>query len=305
MSVTHETLTSDATVTGAGIPHTPYRRVSWGAIFAGVVLVLAVTMLLIVLGAGIGLDLMHPGTSASPDLGSFGTAAGLWWVGSTILALLFGCYAAARLAAVGSRYDGMLHGLVIWGLAALLTAWMVAAAIGGIAGSAFSVIGSTLSAAGEGIKTAVPQVASAAGVSQDTIRQEAQAYLQPPGQNPATMSPEDAQKEIARQLPDLAAGGDKASQAKERIINIMAAQMKLSHDEAAKRFDEAQAKVTQIRDQAAQMAKQAAAESAAIGARISFATFAVLLISAIAAAIGGSLASPRRAYVRRVVREDA
>ena len=200
----------------------------------------------------------------------------------------------------------MLHGLVIWGLAALLMAWLVTSAIGGIAGGAFSAIGSTLSAAGQGIKAAAPQIASAAGVSQDTIQREAQAYLQPPGQNPATMSPEDAQKEIARQLPDLAAGGDRANQAKERIITIMAAQMKLSHDEAAKRFDEAQAKVTQVRDQATQMARQAAAQSAAIGARVSFATFALLLIGAIAAAIGGALASPRRAYAaRRVIREDA
>jgi hypothetical protein len=33
----------------------------------------------------------------------------------------------------------------------------------------------------------------------------------------------------------------------------MAAQMKISHDEAAKRFDEAQAKLKQARDQAVQL----------------------------------------------------
>ena len=34
---------------------------------------------------------------------------------------------------------------------------------------------------------------------------------------------------------------------KERVINIMAAQMKISHDEAAKKFDDAQAKLQQTR----------------------------------------------------------
>jgi hypothetical protein len=41
--------------------------------------------------------------------------------------------------------------------------------------------------------------------------------------DPATMSPQDAQKEIATNLPIYAGGGPDAAVAKERVVNIMAA----------------------------------------------------------------------------------
>jgi hypothetical protein len=108
------------------------------------------------------------------------------------------------------------------------------------------------------------------------------------------MSAQDAQKAIATDLVTYAGGGADAAAAKERIVNVMAAQMKTSHDEAAKRFDDAQAKAKQTRDRAVQAAKDAADTSAAAASKTSFAAFGVLLLGAIAAAIGGSLAVKRR-----------
>ena len=77
----------------------------------------------------------------------------------------------------------------------------------------------------------------------------------------------------------------------------MAAQMKGSHDEAAKKFDDAQAKLKRSRDQAIQAAKDTADASAAAASKTSFAAFGVLLLGAIAAALGGSLAVQRRVLV--------
>jgi hypothetical protein len=70
--------------------------------------------------------------------------------------------------------------------------------------------------------------------------------------------------------------------------------MKISHDDAAKRFDDAQAKLQQTKDQAVQTAKNAADTSAAAASKTSFVAFGVLLLGAIAAAMGGSLAVERR-----------
>ena len=133
----------------------------------------------------------------------------------------------------------------------------------------------------------------------DTLRQEAQTYLQPARPDLATMSPQDAQKEVATNLATYAKGGPDAPAAKERVINIMAAQLRLGHDEAAKRFDNAQARVKQARDKAVQAAKNAADASAAAASKSSFAIFGYLLLDAIAAAIGGSLATTRRVRVTR------
>jgi len=111
------------------------------------------------------------------------------------------------------------------------------------------------------------------------------------------MSPQDAQKAIATNLTTYAGGGADAAAAKERIVNIMAAQMKISHDEAAKNFDDAQAKLQQTRDKAVQTAKDAADASASAASKASFGAFAVILLGGLAAAFGGSMAVQRRYLV--------
>jgi hypothetical protein len=118
------------------------------------------------------------------------------------------------------------------------------------------------------------------------------------------MSPQDAQKEVVTNLATYAKGGPDAAAAKERVVTIMAAQQHISHDEAAKRFDDAQAKLQQARDQAIQTAKNAADASAAAASKASFAAFGNLLLGAIAAAIGGSLAVQRRLTVAQRVPAD-
>ena len=55
---------------------------------------------------------------------------------------------AAWLAGIELRFDGMLHGLVAWGIATLLTFWLLTSAIGGIIGGGFSALSSVASAAG-------------------------------------------------------------------------------------------------------------------------------------------------------------
>jgi hypothetical protein len=293
-SVTEVVSPTAAALSGAAL-----TRASWPAIFAGVVLVLAVEVLLAMLGAGVGLGLVNPNAGGTPDASSFGIGAGLWWFVSTIVALVFGCYVAARLAGVDTRFDGVLHGLVIWALALLITIYLLTSAIGGVIGGAFSVVGGTLSAAGQGLKAAAPQIASAAGVTPDVVQQQAQAYLQPTNPDPATMSSQDAQKETARLVPDLAAGGDRAKQAKDRIITIMAAQLKISKDEATKRFDDAQSQLSQTKAQAVQTAKNVADKSASAASYASILAFAALLIGAVAAGVGGALASPRPPFFAR------
>ncbi len=280
-----------------------HRRISWSAIFGGVILVVAVQLLLSLLGAGIGLGSVNVNADTTPDASSAGIGAGVWWVVSSMIALAFGGYAAAWLAGIEIRWDGMLHGLVTWGIATLLTIYLLTSAIGSVIGGGFSALSSVTSAAGSGVKDAAQPLAQAAGVSPDMLQQQAQSYLKPTNPDPASMSPQDAQKEVASNLVTYARGGADAPAAKERVIAIMAAQQHVSHDEAAKQFDDAQAKLKQTRDQAVQTAKKAADASASAASTASFAAFGDLLLGAIAAAIGGSLAVQRRLQVsQRVVR---
>lgn len=278
---------------GGGSAHT-HRRISWAAIFGGVILVVVVQVLLATLGAGIGLGTVNTNAGTTPDANSFGIGAGVWWLLASCVALFLGGYVAAWLAGIEIRFDGMLHGLVTWGIATLLTIYLLSSAVGGIIGGGFSALGGVASAAGSGLSSAAKPLAQAAGVSPDAIRDQAQAYLQPTDPDPATMTPQDAQKAVATSLATYAKGGPDAPAAKERVIAIMAAQMKISHDDAAKKFDDAQAKLQQAKAQAVQTAKNAADASAAAASKTSFAVFVDLLLGGIAAAIGGSLAVQRR-----------
>lgn len=281
--------TADTTRT-IGEEASTHRRISWAAIFGGVVLAIAVQLLLSLLGAGIGLGTLDAAAGSTPDASSLGIGAGIWWIVSSCIALFIAGYIAARLAGIEIRFDGMLHGFITWGLATLVMVWLLTSAIGGIIGGGFSALGSVASAAGSGASQVAKPIAQAAGLSPDMIQQQAQAYLQPTNPDPATMSPQDAQKEIAKNLATYVGGGAEAPAAKERIINIMAAQMKIGHDDAAKRFDDAQTRLEQT-------AKGAADASAAAGSKTSFAGFGVLLLGMIAAGVGGSIAVPRRRHV--------
>ncbi len=285
------------TMVGGGA-HT-HRRISWAAIFGGVVLVVAVQLLLSMLGTGIGLGTVNTNAGSTPDASSFGIGAGVWWVVSSVVALGFGGYVAAWLAGVEIRWDGLLHGLVTWGIATLLTIYLLSSAVGGIIGGGFSALGGITSAAGSGINDA----AKAAGVSPDMVQQQAQSYLKPANPDPATMTPQDAQKQVVTNLATYAKGGPDAPAAKQQVIAIMAAQQHISTDDAAKQFDTNEAKLKQDKDQAIRTAKNAADESAAAASKTAFAAFGDLLLGAIAAAIGGSLAVQRRLQVsQRVVR---
>ena len=101
-----------------GQPMFTARRIAWGAVFAGVVIVLAVQILLNLLGVGIGAALMDP--MAATDPAAWGIGVALWWVIVGLIALFLGGWVAGHLATNPDRRDGALHGLVTWGLATVL-----------------------------------------------------------------------------------------------------------------------------------------------------------------------------------------
>ena len=272
------------------------QRISWRALLAGLVIVVAVQILLATLGAGIGLSMVHQQPDNTPDASSFSMGAGLWWLVSNLVALCFGGYLTARLAGVVSRYDGMLHGLVLWALATLVAVYFLTTAIGGILGGAYNIMESTVSAAGSTLKTATaPVIRDASASSPINI----QSYLRKGDPDPNTMSAQDAQKEIAYQLPIFEAGGSGAPAAKQKIIAIMAAQMNISQADATTRFNDLQNRATNAKNQTVQTAQNVGTKTAHVTSEAAFLAFGSLLLGAIFAAVGGSIAAPRAEIVPR------
>lgn len=273
------------------------RRISWGAIFAGVIVVLAVQLLLSTLGIGVGLSVVDPGEGNSPNAGSLGLGAGIWWGVSYLIALFAGGYVAGRLAGALLSWDGALHGILAWAFTLLVTFYLLGTAIGSVIGGAFSVVGHTVSGATQSLTSIVPQAAQSAGVTPDRIKQTANDLLN--GQSasnadPKSMSRDQAVQAITTELPKLAMGGDRARAARERIVEIMSAQLNISPDEANRRLDRLAANLQQTTQQTTDTARHAADKAATGASRASFIAFVGLVLGAIAAALGGQVGARSR-----------
>jgi hypothetical protein len=125
-------------------------RVSWGAIFAGAAVALVVSVVLNLLGFGIGAVAIDPAEAGQAQ--AIGIGAGIWTVLVTLVALFFGGWIAGRLSGRMRRFEGILHGLVTWSLVTLAVLWTVTTALGTIVGGAFGVVGDVAPAAAEQVQ---------------------------------------------------------------------------------------------------------------------------------------------------------
>ena len=138
------------------------NRVSWGAIFAGVVVALVVQVLLTMLGVGIGVATLDPGAGDNPAVSTFSVVTGIWYVLSGIIAAFAGGYIAARMSGKTVATTGALHGLTTWAFTTLLVLYLLSTAVGGIVGGAFNGITSAVGGLGQTVaQTAAPIIAEA------------------------------------------------------------------------------------------------------------------------------------------------
>jgi len=135
--------------------HTTYnintgRRVSWGAVFAGLVIGLAIQLLLSLLGVAVGASTIDPGQGDTPGKG-IAIGAGIWFLISGLVSAYIGACIAAYLSGAVRKSDRMLHGILAWGVAALVTAFLLTSAVGNLIGGAMKVVGQAAGGATQAI----------------------------------------------------------------------------------------------------------------------------------------------------------
>jgi hypothetical protein len=278
---------AETTTVGGAAPLTAsLRRVSWGAIIAGVVIALAIQVLLAMLGAGVGLATIEPAQQGdNPSATSMGIGAAIWWALSGIVAAFAGGWVAARLAGVPSQEAGMLHGVATWAAATLVVLYLLSSTASSIVGGAFNVVGRTLSGAGSSAGGAVSAAAGQIGNPLEAIQEEIRSAANPD-------DPEAAGRQLASAMGRvLTSEGDTVNQARQDAIDIMVRQG-LPREEAQRRVQEWEQRYQETRDQATQQARAAADAAAGGASSAAFYGFIALLLGALAGALGGRVGTP-------------
>ena len=106
--------------------HEPQSAVSWAAVFAGAVVALALSFVLLGLAAGFGMKLASPWPGGQGGLTDFNPILGAWLVVVQVLSSALGGYLAGRLRTKWVNAHGhevhfrdTAHGLLVWALATL------------------------------------------------------------------------------------------------------------------------------------------------------------------------------------------
>jgi hypothetical protein len=94
-------------------------RVSWGGVWAGVLVTMGGLALLSALGVAVGMTAIRPG---SESVDRVMTIAGVWGAASLLAALFIGGMVATRIGMVYDRATGLFEGVLVWIVTVMLMA---------------------------------------------------------------------------------------------------------------------------------------------------------------------------------------
>lgn len=317
------------------------KRISWGAVIAGVVVALVVQLMLSLLGLGIGFGSIDPMQQSNPFSG-LGTGALIWWVVSMLIALFLGGMVSSRLAGVPRASDSILHGVLTFSVFTLVSFYLITTAVGSVISGVGSVVGKTLSLAGQGVEAAAPEVAGAvkgelqkSGIDLSDLKAEAARTLRETGKpelqpenlrrqgneamqeatgsaRNAAENPQAADSQASSLIDRLfnRAGNIANAADREAAVNVIMKRTGKSRQEAnqivdnwIQTYNQSKQKLSAAKDTLVQKARETGSTVAAAMSKAAIFAFIGLILGAVAAAFGGRVGEPHDAPVPVTVRE--
>jgi len=296
---------------------------SWGAILAGAVAAIAFSLMLLVLGSGLGFAAISPWANRGASAATFAISGAIWLIVTQWLSSALGGYLAGRLRhrwlATHQHevfFRDTAHGLITWSVATVIVVLLASASLSSLGGGAARAGAAVAAVTGrgaqgarggmEGRESAPPQMdagrAGGGGGDENTYAAE-KLFRVAPASPASGMNSESAGRGSDGRGPDVpnyrmeavhiaakaASSGDVSEEDRSYLASLVAAKTGISMDDAQKRVDAfvAHAKDVLVR------AKAAADEARKAAAQASIYTALAMLIGAfiasVAAAIGGHL----------------
>jgi hypothetical protein len=287
--------------------------VSWAAVIAGAVGAAALSLVLFLLGTGLGLAVASPWTGEGISGSAAGASTIIWVTVVQLLASVLGGYLAGRLRTrwVTVHTDEVFfrdtaHGFLAWAVATLLMATLLSSAAGtalsaGLkAGGEVAKSAATMAGAGAGAAAASSNDKSGAnplGYYVDSLfrvdRNRAAAPAATTAANAAPASSPDRTAEVTRIFANALQSGELAESDRQYLGQLVAEKTGLAQAEAEQRVNDTFTRTKQSIDQAAAKARQVADDarkaSALLALWLVVSLFVGAFVASFAATLGGRL----------------
>lgn len=276
--------------------------VSWAAVIAGAVGAAVLSLVLFLLGTGLGLAAVSPWSGEGISGTTAGVSTIVWITVVQLLASALGGYLAGRLrtrwVTVHTNevyFRDTAHGFLAWAVSTLLMATLLSSAIG-------TAVSSGLKAGGEVVKSAATVASAGAGAAAASASGEEQG-ANPLGYfvdslfrgAPDTGQPVTADRiaEATRIFANALRSGELAESDRQYLGQLVATRTGLAPAEAEQRVNDTFTRLKQNLDQAAAKAKQVADDarkaSAALALWLVVSLFVGAFVASFAATFGGRL----------------
>jgi len=272
---------------------------SWGAILAGAVVAISVSLVLLTLGAGLGFAALSPWADHGLSAAGFTVDSTIWLIVTQWLSAAAGGYLAGRLRhrwlATHTHevfFRDTAHGLVTWAVATLIVASMFVSSTTALLGGGARAMSGLAVAGGQGI--------AAVGQPEMQVTRGPRGVEAPAGPGGAydldklfrgsnSGNAPDARGEVLHVAAIVALSGAASDEDRSYLASLVAAKTGISAGDAQKRVD---AYIQSIKEATVQ-AKAAADEARKSAASAALYTALALLIGAfiasVSAVIGGRL----------------
>lgn len=276
-----------------------HRSVSWGAIFAGITAALAMQVLFMLLGAGLGFAIYTPLTDENP-IANLGAGALIVQGISAVFSLWFGGWVAGRFTPTGTRATGWLHGFCVWCAATVAGVLFVSAGAGWIMGDLSKLVGGGLSLAG---KPAAALAGGATDMAKEAIKKSGDTLTsftdEALGNRPANSEANNsarAKREIGMALTRLFTPVQQSNTADNRaaLVKALVDHAGMSEADAEKTvtewtttYDRLKADLAAAKNEAETKARVAAEEASKALSIFSLCAFVAFVMGGLSAAFGG------------------
>jgi hypothetical protein len=288
------------------------RRISWGAIVAGIAISLVTMLALNMLGLAVGAATVNPATDATPVEPGLGTAGMIWLAASNLISLFLGGYVAGRMSGMVNDTDGAIHGLVTFGVVVLLGLTVATTALGSLANTVINAAAQTVSTVGQAAAEVAPEVADALNI-RDTTLQSIQADVSTMFRNnnsatavqtdatdannqttttPTTTVPSLDELELNRSVASFLMMDSPTDEDRNNVVTMLVERTGVTEQEAQAMVARWETSFTELRTNAEEVARNVAQAAADTTAALAGAVFAALVIGAFAAGVGGMVGTP-------------